>query len=153
MLHARRVFNLCGHLSVAFELEGYSCDILLAAALLHDLYQFRLPQDDGEALRYETQEDHPAILARKLREHAEVAGRYDHAAQRVQILQNIASVVELHSGRWAPSGTVDRYWDELVRRRTFPAEEDFLGFLLHMADYIASRNNVFVTIPSVAWEG
>jgi HD superfamily phosphohydrolase YqeK len=119
VVHTARVCNVAMHLSNMLSLTEWEQDILLASAILHDTCKYGL---DGKSTY--TNENHPQLLE-ILRDNNCIF--LPECSSYKEILLNVAQ----HMGRW----TVEPIP---------PATK--LGKLLHIADFIASRNNIEVQI-------
>jgi hypothetical protein len=119
--HTLRVCNVANHLSNMLDLSENERDILIAAAILHDICKYGL---DGKS-EYMNQE-HPQLVE-KLRDDLGIF------LPPCQYTKEIFSTISQHMGRWTiePLPTATK-----------------LGRLLHVADFIASRDNIEVKLSS-----
>ena len=114
VLHTKRVFRLLIDLlkTTQFELCDDEIDMLLVAAILHDMAKF----PDGKSKK--TNHNHADIMAKEIRElNTAITSESDR--------YRIARYVETHNGKWG---------------KEKPAT--YFENLLHYADYIASRDYV-----------
>lgn len=119
VVHTARVCNVATHLANMTLLSDNEYNILIASAILHDTCKYGL---DGKSTY--TNENHPQLLE-ILRDNNCVL------LPPCQSYKEILSCVAQHMGRWTPE--------------PIPAPTK-LGKLLHIADFIASRNNIEVQI-------
>jgi hypothetical protein len=134
LLHARRVFRVVDDLARSFELTMFERDILYASALLHDLLQYgEGPYQPGSP----TVAEHPILIARAL--HNKVDDYY-------HCIKTVADVIQFHSGIWGPAW--DSPYTDLAAayRRDVVSDNHFqkLPAIIHLADYIASREHIVV---------
>ena len=119
VVHTLRVCAVIAHLVNMEKLTVSERDILLSAAVIHDICKYGV---DGKTEH--TLLEHP-LLVDKLRQSSIVllpSCEFDKA---------IIETVEQHSGRWS---------SEPIIKHTK------LGSLLHIADFVASRNNIEVRL-------
>lgn len=119
IVHTARVCNVAAHLANMVQLSDSDYDILIASAILHDTCKYGL---DGKSTY--TNENHPQLLE-ILRDNNCIF--LPPCQYYKEILLNIAQ----HMGRWTPE--------------PIPPPTK-LGKLLHIADFIASRNNIEIQI-------
>jgi HD superfamily phosphohydrolase YqeK len=119
VVHTLRVCAVVVHLVNMEKLTVVERDILLSAAVIHDICKYGV---DGKTEH--TLLEHP-LLVDKLRQNSIVllpSCAFDQA---------IIETVEQHSGRWSSEPILN------------PTK---LGKLLHIADFVASRNNIEVRL-------
>lgn len=128
--HTKAVVKTAMHFCTVFDLNGCNKDIIVAACILHDCVK----KYDYE--KY-TSHEHP-LRAGKLFE-SEYLKKYtpgedlelDDACHRIK------SCIESHMGRWNKSN---------YSKTTLPIPETKEQQIVHMADYIASRGDISITI-------
>lgn len=119
VIHTLRVIAVAEHLVRMSDLTDIERDILISAASLHDICKYGV---DGESEH--TLSEHPQLVKSLWERNLLILPKcdYDH--------QIIATILQ-HSGRWGglplPSSTK-------------------LGKLLHIADFMASRNNIEIDL-------
>jgi HD superfamily phosphohydrolase YqeK len=119
VVHTLRVCAVVTHLVNMEKLSVIDRDILLSAAILHDICKYGV---DGKTEH--TLLEHPQL----------VAGLWESKKELLPFCFNdthIISVISQHSGRWT---------SEPILNPTV------LGKLLHIADFIASRHNIEVRL-------
>lgn len=119
ILHTRRVVKVVNDLCHAFNLvkeNGYERDNLIASAILHDSCTRGL---DG--IREHSTRTHDVLVRTLLSNHELLSERMAY----------VCDLVEQHMGRWST--------------KDFEVTIES-GLLLHLADYIASRNYVKVSV-------
>lgn len=120
VLHTRRCVAVGMHLCRAWNLEEKVTDLIVAACLIHDLYK------NGKVDSGRTDSMHPYYPRQFLKERG----------KRVQekVWDAIILGVECHSGRWSPALT----------STTFLGEPFDIRHIVHLADFICSRENIIV---------
>ena len=119
VIHTMRVCAVAEHLVRMDELSEMERDILLAAAILHDICKYGV---DGKTEH--TLSEHPQLV-NKLREANMLF------LPPCEFDTQIISTIEQHSGRWTVV--------------PFPPKTK-LGRLLHIADFMASRHDIDVKL-------
>lgn len=156
VMHAKRVFTVCCQLARLFDLPAYEVDVLVASALVHDLYQYGdskktlLGQLKVRLLK--TDVSHAARLAEAITG-SEILVSCNYA--ETIVLREIAEAVRWHSGRWGSEGDGEKFSRALASVWSGGGQPPpKMGFILHLADFIASRDNVVVDISydHPAWE-
>ena len=122
IIHTMRVCLVAEHLVRMDELTEIERDILLAAAILHDICKYGV---DGKTEH--TLSEHPQLV-NKLRESNMLF------LPPCEFDTQIINTIEQHSGRWTIA--------------PFPTKTK-LGRLLHIADFIASRYDIDVKLKEV----
>ena len=129
VLHTRRVYRVTEHLlrmyGVGHAANMYS--ICLSAALLHDCCKVMAI---GEHSRF----DHPLLASELVRHQAE---HLEHPV-RPHMLTELCDAIESHMGRWRSSTHAPGI--------VLPEPKSATSWLLHQADYIASRGDIHVEI-------
>ncbi len=116
VLHTLRVFYLVEELAKVFLLKNERLDIVRAAAILHDSYKHGV-KDEGHG-----DKEHPFYPRIHLKKISHLTPYFDE----------IMDVIETHQGRWGI---------EPVR---MPKTRE--QWVLHIADFIASRNFVYIRL-------
>ncbi len=114
--HTKRVFYLAEEIAKIFLLKDEKLDIVRAAALLHDTYKHG-PEDKGHGDR-----EHPFYPRKFLKQIAHLTPYFEE----------IMDVIETHQGRWG----IDPVKMPKTREQ----------WALHIADFIASRNFIYVRL-------
>lgn len=156
VMHGKRVVLMCKHLARVFDLPSYETDVLVAAAIVHDLYQY----GDGHITllgqlktgHLKTDVSHAAKLAEDI-VGSELLVSCNYA--ETIVLREIADTVRWHSGRWGSERDGENFSRALAHvweKGGSPPSK--LGFILHLADYVASRDSITVDISydHPAWE-
>ena len=129
VLHTRRVYRVAEHLlrmyGIGQQAPMYS--ICLAAALLHDCCKVM-------ALGEHTRFDHPLLAAELVRHQAE---HLEHPV-RPHILDDLCDAIAAHMGRWRSS----QYAPGIL----LPEPKSATAWLVHQADFIASRGDIRVEL-------
>ena len=129
VLHTRRVYRVAEHLlrmqGVQPRAAMYS--IALAAALLHDCCKLMAV---GEHTRF----DHPLLAAELTRHTAELIEPAIHP----YILADLCAAIESHMGRWRSS----HHAPGII----LPEPDTATAWLVHQADFIASRADIRVEV-------
>lgn len=127
VLHTRRVYRVAEHLlrmqGVQPRAAMYS--IVLAAALLHDCCKIIA---EGEHSRF----DHPLLAAELVRQQAATMA----PPLRAHILADLCAAIESHMGRWR----TNHHAPGII----LPEPASATAWLVHQADYIASRADISV---------
>lgn len=129
VLHTRRVYRVAEHLlrmyGIGQQAPMYS--ICLAAALLHDCCKV---MSEGEHSRF----DHPLLAAELVRQQAATMA----TPLRAHILADLCAAIESHMGRWRTS----HHAPGII----LPEPASATAWLVHQADYIASRGDIRVEV-------
>lgn len=116
--HVKRCYQMCKHMAEMEDLSTRDEDLLLSAALLHDICRLGV---DGKSEHTVT--EHP-ILVKDL-----VLQVVSEDSPYMAIAGEVCDIIAGHMGRW------------------FQTEcNEWLASLLHIADYVASRDNVIVEV-------
>lgn len=111
--HTKVVAFVAHTLGVANMLDSNSVDILIVSAIAHDIKKI------GTGSNGHTRKEHPQMAA----EFVKVVYNQDSCNVPEDILETICKCISSHSGQWGE-----------------PVPKTNLEFLLHSADYIASRD-------------
>jgi HD superfamily phosphohydrolase YqeK len=119
VIHTLRVIAIAEHLVRMADLSDIERDVLISAASLHDICKYGV-----EGQSDHTMSEHPQLVKNLWEKNLVILPKcdYDH--------QVIGTILQ-HSGRWGSSPRP-------------PSTE--LGKLLHIADFISSRNNIDVNL-------
>ncbi|MHA1232869.1 MAG: HD domain-containing protein [Candidatus Helarchaeota archaeon] len=117
ILHTKRVVYLANQLCRMENIKGIERDKLLGAMIIHDICSRGI---ENEPLSYSPNE-HPFYI-RKLTKNLNNLKHYDE----------IISIAEGHFGRWTP--------------KEYRIKGNKLTKLGHIADYIASRKEIYIQI-------
>ncbi len=119
VIHTLRVIAVAKHLVRMSDLSNIERDVLISAASLHDICKYSVEGQSDHTLS-----EHPQLVKRLWEKNLLILPKcdYDH--------QVIGTILQ-HSGRW---GGIPRP----------PAT--ILGKLLHIADFISSRNNIEIDL-------
>lgn len=131
--HTKAVVQLALHLlHMRGILPGTTAhDTVIAAAILHDCCK----KADGEQ---HTAFDHPQRAADLIWQHATLLACAGEDEARDTAARAICSMVSTHMGRWCTSTH--------HRGITLPMPITWQEYLLHTADYLASRKDILVTL-------
>jgi hypothetical protein len=122
MFHIKKVVKLVNHLCRAFAIIGRRRDLLILAALIHDLAKFGLKENLGY-----TDPDHDVIMADVFKNTA--------AGEKTLTQNDINFVYPLLAGHMGPWGSNP----DLFINNPFVR-------IIYIADYISSRKDVSVNI-------
>lgn len=122
ILHNKRVFRLTEYLCEAFGIIGVKKDLMLVAALIHDLY---CRGTNNTPLPY-TDPYHTSTIAKAVQNYAD---QYDTETYYINFL---ALLVAGHAGPFSTNPDI--------------IENNKYARLLYIADYIASRKDVEVKV-------
>ena len=129
VLHTRRVYRVAEHLLRMYGVQPQAAmySICLAAALLHDCCKVMAI---GEHSRF----DHP-LLAAELTRHTAELMEYSVSPH---LLADLCAAIESHMGRWRSSHHAPGI--------LLPEPNSATAWLVHQADYIASRKDIHVEV-------
>lgn len=129
VLHTRRVYRVAEHLLRMYGVQPHApmYSICLAAALLHDCCKV---MTIGEHSRF----DHP-LLAAELTRHTAELMEYSVSPH---LLADLCAAIESHMGRWRSSHHAPGI--------LLPEPNSATAWLVHQADYIASRADIRVEV-------
>lgn len=114
VIHTKRVFYLAEELAKVFLLKNEKLDVVRAAALLHDTYKHGL-EDKGHS-----DEEHPFYPRTQFKNFVHLTPYFSQ----------IINAIETHQGRWG--------------REPIKMPHSREEWVLHIADFIASRNFVYL---------
>lgn len=122
VLHTKRTFYVSEELCRALSIKGVERDCVLAAAIMHDLCKQGFPKDEGY-----TVDGHGYLWSQLL--------RMSYTKQEIlsmPFIQTISRLILYHMGQYDLPYILD--WD------------DKLATIVHLSDYIASRDNILVKV-------
>ncbi len=129
VLHTLRVYRVTEHLLRMYGIgpQAPMYSICLAAALLHDCCKV---MSEGEHSRF----DHPLLAAELVRQQAAtMAAPLSH-----HLLSDLCDTIAAHMGRWRSS----QYAPGIL----LPEPKSATAWLVHQADFIASRGDIRVEL-------
>lgn len=152
VIHTLRVCVIALELCRAYNLSINERDILLSAAILHDV--LRSGFDGREAYHSEsgnlsTDPLHPFYVRqfiRTLRKRKLLQQKIGWGISIDKFSNDVCPVIESHSGRWG----VPELWNVVLNDRP-----NNLNTLMHLADFIASRQSVgisYTDFEKIDWE-
>lgn len=141
VLHTQRVVRICSILSEAFSAIEVEYDVLIAAALIHDVTKYVDWSGDGQ-LTYDRM--HPYTLDRLIdniqdqeEKHNPLEARSTIRDCDPDVVDTILHIVRTHLGVWSPIP------------ETHPLS--MADWTLHLADNIASKLHVIVDKEEQPW--
>lgn len=103
------------------DFDDYTKDIMIAACILHDSCKYGYPNKSGEYTLHE----HPLLVRENLYPYSTIYNR-----DRLKIFNDICDLIETHHGPWINNSHSEIVLPEVTTRAQY---------LVHMADYLASR--------------
>ena len=119
-IHVKRVVWLVHELCAMDASSSLEHDLAIAAALVHDLFFKDIPEQKHSV------DYHPGLIRKYT---AEASSALPHYA-------DIVAIAERHSGRWEKNPELR------------PQQKLMLDKMLHIADYVASRRPVHISISN-----
>lgn len=132
VLHTKRVVRIASVMSESYSLSIEERDVVIAAAILHDICKGHKPGDSNEPC-YDPM--HPYAVGKFIekcraedRKHADASSSTLYLSE--EVVQSILRLVRCHLGPWSPVP------------ETYPIT--YLDFILHLADNVASKLHLFI---------
>lgn len=132
VLHTKRVVRIASVMSESYSLSIEERDVVIAAAILHDICKGHKPGDSNEPC-YDPM--HPYAVSKFIekcraedRKHADASSSTLYLSE--EVVQSILRLVRCHLGPWSPVP------------ETYPIT--YLDFILHLADNVASKLHLFI---------
>lgn len=122
VIHTKRVVKIASHLCEALSIEFVEKDCIIAASIMHDLCKNGYPEDKGH-----TVEGHSYLWSELARECVIKNDFLDNDS-----LKTISRLILFHMGKYDMPYVLD--W------------QDELATVVHIADYLASREDVIVEV-------
>lgn len=150
VLHVKRIVVAGIHWCRMWKMSDLAQDEMVVAALLHDICKCG-PEDvkDGE-IPY-TVADHPFYVRPLLEKHS-LHTKFFNEKGLLNVYEPIMRAIEAHYGPWTPEDKkelIRSYYNEyqqLAKENAVMKDNHLLMQGLYVADYMSSRNNVFIDV-------